>query len=301
MNTNATTETAETDSATTDSATTDSATPDASRVLVLGGTGKTGRRVAAELRRRGPEPAVASRRGAVRFDWADRSTWQPALSGTDAVYVVDSQGPDAPAEVRDFAALAAGEGVRKLVLLSARVWGEQPGDDRLATEAAVRDSGLEWTILRPAWFAQNFTEFEFFESLLGAGGELRLPAGDGREAFVDLEDLAEVAAAALTEDGHAGRTYVLSGARSLSFGDAVAEIADAAGRPLRYVPVTEDAYRAELAAAGYPDAVVDEMITVLRHLREERGAEPTDGVREALGRAPRDFTDYVRRTDFSTR
>lgn len=272
-----------------------------SRVLVLGGTGKTGRRVAAELRRRGQVPAVASRRGAVRFDWADRSTWQPALTGIHAVYVVDSQGPDAPAEVAGFAALAAGEGVRRLVLLSARVWGELPGADRLATEDAVRASGLEWTILRPAWFAQNFTEFEFFGSLLGAGGELRLPAGEGREAFVDLDDLAEVAAAALTEDGHAGRTYVLSGARSLTFGDAVAEIARAADRPLRFVPVTEDAYRAELAAAGHPGAVVDEMITVLRHVREQRGAEPTDGVREALGRAPRDFTDYVRCTDFSTR
>lgn len=263
---------------------------------MLGGTGKTGRRVADALRLRGVEPAVASRRGPVRFDWTDRSTWTAALAGVGSAYVVDSQGPGASAEVRDFADLAAAGSVR-LVLLSSRTLGEL-GGDWLATERAVQDSAAEWTILRPSWFAQNFTEFELFGSLLGEEGELRLPTGDGREAFVDLEDLGDVAAAALTEDGHTGRTYVLSGPRSLTFGEAVGEIARAAGRPLRFVPVSEDAYRAELVGADYPDAVIEETITVLRHIRLERGSEPTDGVREALGRPPRDFSDYVARTDF---
>ncbi|KUH40672.1 MULTISPECIES: NAD(P)H-binding protein [Streptomyces] len=267
------------------------------RILVLGGTGKSGSRVATALRRGGLSPAVASRRGPVRFDWADRSTWKPALDGVDAVYVVDSQGPDAPAKVRDFAGAAARAGVRRLVLLSARIWGEL-GGGRLATEQAVRASGREWTILRPTWFAQDFTELESLASPLDAPGELRLPTGEGREAFVDLEDLADVAVAALTEDAHAGRTYVLSGARSLGFGEAVAEIARATGRPLRFVPVSEDAYRAEFTARGYPDAVADELPAMYRHIREERGATVTDGVREALGRAPRDFAEYVARTDF---
>jgi uncharacterized protein YbjT (DUF2867 family) len=159
---------------------------------------------------------------------------------------------------------------------------------------------VQWTILRPSWFAQNFTEFDLFASLLGDEGELRLPTGDGREAFIDLEDLADVAAAALTEGGHTGRTYVLSGARSLSFDEAVGEIARATGRPLRFVPVSEDAYRSELVALGYSDALTDETIAVLRHIRLGRGPEPTDGVREALGRPPRDFSDYVARTDFGT-
>ncbi|GAA3040060.1 NAD(P)H-binding protein [Streptosporangium longisporum] len=272
---------------------------DPSRVLVLGGTGKTGSRVASALRRRGADPAVASRRGPVRFDWADRSTWGPALEGVDAVYVVDSQGPDAPEEVRAFAGLAAGAGVRRLVLLSSRTLGEM-GGDLLATERAVKEPGVRWTILRPTWFAQNFTELDFIASPLNDTGELRLPTGDGREAFIDLEDLAEVAAVALTEDGHAGRTYVLSGPRSFSFAEAVGEIARASGRALRFVPVSEDAYRAELAAAGYPDAVAEEMIAVLRHVRLERGWEPTDGVLRVLGRPPRDFAEYVARTDFGT-
>ncbi|WP_256106644.1 NAD(P)H-binding protein [Streptomyces sp. ODS05-4] len=267
-------------------------------ILVLGGTGKTGRRVADELRRRGFRPVVASRRSQVRFDWGDRSSWGPALDGVDAVYVVDSEGPDAAAEVAGFAALAAESGVRRLVLLSARVWDELPGEDNLATERAVRESGLEWTILRPTWFAQNFTEFELLSPLLGEAGELRLPSGAGREPFLDLADLAEVAAVALTEDGHAGRVYVLSGGRALSFGDAVAEIARAAGRPLRFVPVEESAYRAELVAAGYPEEMADLVTALFRHIREEGGAEVTDGVQQALGRPPRDFSDYVRRTDF---
>ena len=114
------------------------------------------------------------------------------------------------------------------------------------------------------------------------------------------EDLADVAAAALTEDGHAGRTYVLSGPRSLSFVEAIASVAGATGRPLRFVPFSEDSYRDELAAAGHPESMIAETIAVLRHIRLERGAEPTDGVFRALGRAPRDFGDWVARTSFAT-
>ncbi|WP_328861393.1 NAD(P)H-binding protein [Streptomyces sp. NBC_00306] len=269
-----------------------------SQVLVLGGTGKTGRRVADALRRGGLAPVVASRRGPVRFDWADRQTWEPAVSGIEAVYVVDSSGPEASAEVEAFAAVAAGAGVRRLVLLSARVFGEMAGEGLLGTEDAVKASGLEWTILRPTWFAQNFTEERtYFGTLWDGSGELRLPTGGGREAFVDLEDLADVAAAALTQDGHAGRTYVLSGPRSLTFGEAVGQIAEASGRPLHYIPVTEDEFRAELAAAGRAD---DGILALCRHICEGTGAEPVGGVREALGRAPRDFSDYVNRTDFSS-
>lgn len=254
--------------------------------------------MAAALHRAGLGHAVASRSSGLRFDWGDPSTWEPALRGREAVYVVDSQGPEAPAEVRAFAAVAARAGVRRLVLLSSRTWGEW-GADHLATERAVQESGLEWTVLRLSWFAQNFTEFELFAPLLGPEGELRLPTGAGREAFVDLEDTADVAVAALTQDGHSGRTYVLSGGRTLSFGDAVAEIAEASGRPLRFVPLSEDDFRTEQAAAGTPEEAIEELVQLFRHIREEHGAQPTDGVHDALGRAPRDFTDYVRRTDFS--
>lgn len=274
-------------------------TSNLSQILVLGGTGKTGRRVAEALRRSGVTPRVASRRSATRFDWTDRATWEPALTGMEAVYIVDSMGPEAPAEIADFSALAARTGVRRLVYLSGRPYGEIGGAWWMRIEEAVKASGLEWTILRPSWFAQNFTEELGMFGSLWETGELALPTGNGREAFIDLEDLAEVAAVVLTRQGHAGRIYVLSGPRSLSFGDAVAELAEASGRPLRFVPISLDAHRAEFTAAGYPDHMVDDLHDLYEHISEERGAEPVDGVREVLGRAPRDFSDYVSRTDFT--
>jgi uncharacterized protein YbjT (DUF2867 family) len=266
-------------------------------VLVLGGTGKTGRRVAAELTRRGFTARPASRKATTRFDWSDPDTWGPALEGVRAVYVVDSQGPDAATEVRAFARLAADRGVQRLVLLSARVWGEVDDPALLATEDAVTGSGLDWTILRPGWFVQNFTEEWFLSSVLTTG-ELRIPTGEGREAFIDLEDLAEVAAVALTEDGHAGETYVLSGPVALTLGEAVAQIAAATGRPLRHVPVSDAEYLAEQRAAGTPEEVAELLVQLFGHIREGRSEAIGDGVQRALGRAPREFSAYVAATDF---
>ncbi|MFD9717370.1 NAD(P)H-binding protein [Streptomyces sp. NPDC059076] len=277
-----------------------SASSPPSSVLVTGGTGKTGRRVADVLQRRGFTAKVASRSGAVRFDWTDRTTWAPALSGVHAIYAVTSEDPGAFDDFRDFVAAATEGGVRRLVLLSARVWEEldDGSGSVLATEQLVRDSGLEWTILRPTWFAQNFTEFPYLAGPLSKG-ELRIPAGEGREPFVDLDDLAEVAVAALTEEGHNGRTYALSGPRAMTFGEAVAEIARASGRDLRYVPVTEEEYRAEAIAAGEPEEVAEIFVELFRHIREGRSEALSNGVREALDRDPADFSAYTGRTDFS--
>ncbi|MEO3978737.1 NAD(P)H-binding protein [Streptomyces sp. CAU 1734] len=268
-------------------------------VLVLGGTGKTGRRVAEGLRRGGFTPRVASRSGTVRFDWSDRSSWDSALAGVRAVYVVDSMSPAAPDELRAFGAAAAAQGVERLVLLSARTWSQLDDGSgaKLAAERAVQESGLEWTILRPVWFAQNFTEDESFAPLF-ATGELRLPTGDGRERFVDLEDLADVAVAALTEPGHHGRIYELTGPRALSLAEAVAELSAASGRPLRYVAVTDEEYREQAAARGHEKGYVDLLLTLFRHLRANGGIEAADGVREALGREPRDFAEYLGRAEF---
>jgi uncharacterized protein YbjT (DUF2867 family) len=266
-------------------------------VLVLGGTGKTGRRVTAELTRRGFTARPASRKATTRFDWSDPDTWGPALEGVRAVYLVDSQGPDAAAEVRAFARLAAERGVQRLVLLSARVWGEVDDPAFRATEDAVTGSGLDWTILRPGWFVQNFTE-EWFLSSVFTTGELRIPTGEGREAFIDLEDLAEVAAVALTEDGHVGETYVLSGPRALTLGETLAEIGAAVGRPLRHVPVSDEEYLADQRAAGTPEEVAQLLVQLFRHIREGRSEALGDGVQRVLGREPRALAAYVAATDF---
>ncbi|GAA2076649.1 NAD(P)H-binding protein [Streptomyces albiaxialis] len=267
-----------------------------SPILVLGGTGKTGRHVASLLAERGFTPRVAARSAEVRFDWTDRSTWEPALEGVRAVYLVDSQTAEAAEELRAFSRLAVARGAERLVLLASRAYAEldalgAPGD-LLGPERAVTEAGAEWTVLRPTWFSQNFGEFPPVSDGVDKG-ELRLPVGEGRESFVDVRDIAEVAVAALTGEGHAGETYELSGPRALTWGEAVEELSRATGRTVRLTPVGDQEYRAELTAQGLPDDVVELFSVIFGHIREGRSDALSDGVRRALGREPRDFTAYV--------
>ncbi|CAA9575133.1 MAG: Mlr3941 protein [uncultured Thermomicrobiales bacterium] len=269
------------------------AAPDAALVgttLVLGGTGKTGRRVTDRLAGRGLPFRVGSRSGEPPFDWEDPATWAPVLRGAASVYVTyypDLAVPGAVEAVRSFAGLAVGSGVRRLVLLSGR--GE---DEAERTEAVVQESGAEWTILRSNWFCQNFSESYLLPSVLS--GEVVLPAGDVGEPFVDADDIADVAVAALTEDGHAGMVYELSGPRPLTFADAVAEIAAATGREIRYARVSPEQYATALAEEGVPADYVWLLNYLFTTVLDGRNSRPADGVRRALGRGPRDFADYAR-------
>jgi len=202
--------------------------------LVLGGTGKTGRRVVERLRARGLPVRVGSRSGEPPFDWEERSTWAPALDGVGSVYLTyypDLAVPGAVEAASSFAELAVRSGVPRLALLSGR---GEPEAER--AEQAVRDTGADLTILRSTWFMQNFSEDYMLEHVLS--GEIRLPTGEVPTPFVDADDIADVAVAALTEDGHAGQLYELTGPRSLTFAHAAAEIAEATGREVRYVPVS---------------------------------------------------------------
>jgi uncharacterized protein YbjT (DUF2867 family) len=257
--------------------------------LVLGGTGKTGRRVAARLTARGLPIRIGSRSGEPPFDWHDRSTWAPVLRGVRSAYVVyypDLAFPGAAAAIRAFAEQAVAAQVRRLVLLSGR--GEEEAQ---VSEQGVRDSGAEWTILRASWFSQDFSEDFLLEP--ARSGVIAVPAGDVPEPFVDCEDVADVAVAALTEDGHAGQTYELTGPRLLTFADAADEIAKATGREVRYVPVTPEEYASELGQfvpAEHVAALTDLFVNVL----DGRNAHVTDGVQRALGRPARDFTEFAR-------
>jgi uncharacterized protein YbjT (DUF2867 family) len=260
--------------------------------LVLGGTGKTGRRVVDRLRGRGLPVRVGSRSGEPRFDWEDQTTWAPALRGVGSVYVSyypDLAVPGAAESVGSFAELAVGNGVPRLVLLAGR--GEPEAEE---AEQAVRDSGAESTVLRSAWFSQNFSENYFLDLVLE--GEVAVPAGDIEEPFVDAEDVADVAVAALTEERHIGELYELTGPRLLSFAEAVQEIADATGREIRYAPVPLDAFVSELAAGSYPRDVVELLTYLFGEVLDGRNADLTDGVQRALGRTPRDFREYARKT-----
>ena len=260
-------------------------------ILVLGGTGKTGRRVVQRLRARGRAVRIATRSGIPSFDWTDPATWPSALQGVGAVYVAyypDLAVPGAVEVVRSFAELAVRSGIPRLALLSGR---GEPEAER--AEQAVRDTGAELTILRSTWFMQNFSEDYMVEHV--RRGELRFPAGEVPTPFVDAEDIADVAVAALTDDRHVGELYELTGPRSLTFAEAAAGIAEASGRQVQYVPVSLEQHAAEAAAHGVPPEVVELLTYLFSEVMDGRNAAATDGVRRALGREPGDFSDYARR------
>jgi len=256
--------------------------------LVLGGTGKTGRRIASLLTRRGVSVRIGSRSARPPFDWTRPDTWDAALDGVDAVYLSfypDLALPGAAETVAGFVDRAAGSGVRRLVLLSGR--GEPQAE---ISEETVRRSGLAWTVVRSSWFNQNFSEGFLLDAVLA--GELALPVGDAAEPFTDADDIAEAAAAALTDERHAGQTYELTGPRLLTFADAAAEIAKATGRPIGFAALRPAEFAAVLREQGLPEDLGE-----LFHLiTDGRNAHVADGVQRALGRPPRDFADYARAT-----
>jgi uncharacterized protein YbjT (DUF2867 family) len=260
--------------------------------LVLGGRGKTGRRVAERLAVRGIPVRLGSRSGEPPFDWEDCATWAPALSGVRSVYLTyypDLAVPGAVDAVRSLVELAVARGVQRLVLLSGR--GE---DEAQRAEEAVQASGLDWTIVRASWFNQNFSENYLLDVVLG--GEVVLPARDVGEPFVDADDIADVAVAALTEDGHAGQIYEVTGPRLLTFAEAVAEIAAATGREITYLQISPEAYASALEAEGVPADFVWLVNYLFTTILDGRNAQVRDGVQRALGREPRDFSYYARET-----
>ncbi|WP_406398471.1 NmrA family NAD(P)-binding protein [Streptomyces sp. NBC_00879] len=259
-------------------------------VLVTAATGKTGRRVAERLAARGVNVRAGSRKGSVLFDWEDESTWGPALRGADAAYVAyfpDLAAPGAPEAMRALGRVAAESGVGRLVLLSGR--GEP---DAVVAEEALRESGLDLTVVRASFFAQNFSEGAMYEGVLT--GEIPFPAGETAEPFIDADDLADVVVAALTEDGHAGQVHELTGPRLLTFGEVAAEIGRASGREVRYVPVSGVEYAEMLQQFGFPGPESEWLSGLFTMLLDGHNASLTDGVRRVLGREPKDFTDFAK-------
>jgi uncharacterized protein YbjT (DUF2867 family) len=258
-------------------------------ILVLGATGKTGRRVVERLTARGIPTRPGARSGEPPFDWDDRSTWAPVLHGVGSVYLqhyLDAL-PGSAEIIGSFAELAVANGIPRIVHLSGR--GEAEAEH---AEQAVRDTGAEVTTLRSTWFSQNFSESYFLDGLLA--GELALPAGNTPEPFVDADDIADVAVAALTDDGHVGEVYELTGPRLLTFADAVGEIAQATGREIRYVPVSIEGFAAALDEQAVPSDWIELLVYLFQEVLDGRNAHLADGVQRALGREPKDFADYAR-------
>jgi len=259
--------------------------------LVLGGTGKTGRRIAERLASRGVPTRVASRAAEPSFDWNDQGTWDDVLDGISAAYISfapDLAIPGATDAIRDFVAKAVEQGVQRLVLLSGRGEAEAQLCERI-----VQDADIESTIVRASWFSQNFSEGEFLDMVLA--GAITLPAGDIPEPFVDADDIADVAVAALTEDGHAGQVYEVTGPRMLTFAEAVEEIAVASGREIQYVQIPSADFAAGIAESGAPAEIAWLLDYLFSTVLDGRNAYVCDGVQRALGREATDFAEYARR------
>jgi uncharacterized protein YbjT (DUF2867 family) len=250
-----------------------------SNLLLLGGTGKVGRRLAAVLREQGQGVRIASRgaSGDVVFDWNDSATWRDALEGADGVFVVGpGSATDWSPKLRDLEAVAAEAGVRKAVLLSARGVEFHPEGAVARAEEALRTGPLAWTILRPTHFAQNFTEAMFVPD---ADGEVRAPVGGASHPFVDVQDIAEVAAAALTSPGLDGKVIDISGPEAIPFAAAARAVGGT------YVPESRDDHVAALRAAGTPEGYVTWRMAMLDGIARGDDAYISDGVRQTLGRS----------------
>lgn len=271
-----------------------------STYLVLGGTGKTGRRVVDRLVAAGHTARSAARTpGAarpgvepVRFDWDDATTHAPVLRGVEGVYVVSpALRLDHAPLIGAFGSLAREHGVARAVLLSARGVDQGPDNPMRQAEQALADSGLPHAVVRPSWFAQNFTETFFVP---GADGVIAAPTGDGGEPFIDAEDIAEVAVAALTGAADL-RAYDVSGPQALSFGEAAQTLGRHAGRPVRHVDLPVDAWVQGAQANGVPPAYAQMLGFQFTLIRDGHDAAVSPGVQQALGRPATAFEDWAAR------
>lgn len=261
------------------------------KTLVLGATGKTGSRILQRLSQLKWPVKSGSRSGDPKFDWEDNTTWEPVLQNTDAVYISfhpDLAVPGAVKAIKLFTEMAVRNGVQKLVLLSGR--GEAEAQN---CEEIVMNAGVDWTIVRASWFNQNFTEGNFLEPVLS--GHVALPAGNVGEPFVDADDIADVAVAALTRQGHNGKIYEVTGPRLLTFKDAIGEIAKATGKSIKYEHVSMNVYKKMLTEYGIPDEFISFLTYLFTEVLDGRNAKLTNGVQEALGRKPTDFSEFVRK------
>ena len=260
-------------------------------ILILGGTGKTGQRVDALLNALGMTTRPVSRSTTPAFDWSDPQTWASVFDGVSSAYVTfqpDLAVEGAAAAIAEVSRLARERNLERVVLLSGR---GEPGAE--AAEAALQASGNVWTIVRSSWFNQNFSEGFLLDAILA--GEVALPAGTVAEPFLDIDDLSEVVAVALTDDRHANRIYEVTGPRLLTFADAVSAIAEAVAKPIAYRQISPSEFEERLRPHA-PDVIVSLMTKLFTVGLDGRNARVTFGIEEALDRPPRDFSDYVRRT-----
>lgn len=262
-------------------------------ILVIGGTGKTGRRVAERLIAEGHQVRIGSRSHTPAFDWNDPTTYAPALNGIDRAYITyypDLAVPGAKESISALTEVALKAGIEKVVLLSGK--GEKEAE---ACEEIVAHSGLNYTIVRASWFNQNFSESFLLDPILA--GHVALPMPDAQIPFVDAEDIADVAVKVLIEDTYNSRTLTVTGPRKLSFMEAIQEIAYATKHEIHFRSVSLDEYSGMMRKMGLPD----DYVWLFDYLFREVLGNPENQVvfsdlEEVLGRKATDFSVYAKRT-----
>lgn len=262
------------------------------KVLVLGGKGKTGRRVAEKLVKLGIDIHIGSRTENPAFDWEDPKTWTDALEGINTVYITfqpDLAVPTAPKVIEDFTKQAVESGVQKMVLLSGR--GEQEAQ---VCEQIVMNAGADWTIVRASWFNQNFSESFFLDPILA--GHVALPRGETLEPFIDVNDIADVVVEALLHETHHGQVYELTGPRLLTFKEVTAEISKATHRDIQFTSLTIDEYMEMLRTHQVPEDYRWLINYLFTEVLDGRNSTLTHDIEKVLGRKAKDFTAYVKET-----
>ncbi len=262
-------------------------------ILVIGGTGKTGRRVVEGLEKHGHHVRVGTRGNTPAFDWNDHSTYGPALKGMDRAYIVyypDLAVPGSKEAITALTEAALKEGLEKVVLLSGK--GETEAE---ACEEIVANSGLNYTLVRASWFNQNFSEGAFLDFVLA--GQVALPMPEAEIPFVDARDIAEVATKVLLDDSYNGETITVTGPRKMTFKEVVEAMSKGIGKELQYRPISIEEFKEGMKAAGLPDSYV----WLFGYLFKEVLGNPDNqtvshDVERVLGRKAISFEEYVERT-----
>lgn len=262
------------------------------KILVLGSTGKTGKRVASRLQKLHIPVSFGSRKAQPPFDWDDPSNWDTILTEVKSVYITfqpDLAVPRAADRIKQFTETAKANKVEKLVLLSGR--GEKEAQ---TCEQIVINSGLEWTIIRASWFMQNFSEHFLLDSILN--NEVVLPVVNATEPFVDTDDIADVAVEALIHKHHLFKIYELTGPELLSFKSATSQIAAALNRSINYTEVGIKEYVSMLKSYKVSEDFIGLIQYLFTEVLDGRNESVSNDVKKVLGRPPVSFSAYVDKT-----
>lgn len=262
-------------------------------ILVIGGTGKTGRRVVEKLNQQNQNVRIGTRSSSPAFDWNDSSTYVHALKGMDKAYIVyhpDLAIPGAKEAIRLLAKVAKNEGVKKVVLLSGK--GEREAEH---CEQIIMHSGMEYTIVRASWFMQNFSESFFLDPILS--GHVELPKSEAKVPYVHTDDIASVVVEALLHDAHNGQIYQLTGPGTLTFPEVIDAIAKVSGREIRYTPCSLKQYIESLEGLSVSDDYIWLLDYLFSNVLDAPGNNVvTEDVEKVLGRKPIDFNAYAEET-----